>query len=246
MIIQVTNPESAIEWVYFIVTILGSLGGAGTLILAILYLFQHRTLEEQTKISKLNQTPYLTGPYRFQYNSNTEKYEMYITNAGKGVAENIEMKTKLRIVGVNSGNSFTITSRGLGGADDREEYEDLEIKGGEGSAKISRAETHFLDIDAVQPRESEVLFQIDPNMISLGIIDCTETPPEEDMYSPSEVFPALKKMSVDIIQIHTEIVYSDRFGNSKDPFGREYKLYGPNPTLSTHTPEPELSLAPPS
>lgn len=183
-----------------------------SIILAVLYYFQFRTLGEQTKISKMNQVPHLTGPYNFSYDPEKDLIEMNITNAGDGVAKEIQFGTYLSIP----------------------DQIDTELEGGTVDTYFSRDDFGFIEDNEMQPRESDIRFIVDPDDIDVRIMDHSAgDTAEERTYSFRDALAVLHYYGIDFVQIYTYVKYKDRFGKEEDPFGRRYVIWGPNPAMET-------------
>ena len=202
-------PPPVIE---FLQTIAPIASAVASIILAILYFFQFRTLGEQTKISKMSQVPNLTGPYNFSYNPENDVIEMNITNAGDGVAKEIQFGTYLSIPGENN----------------------TELEGAMMSSYFSRDDFDFIEDNEMQPGESDIRFIVNPDDIDVRILDYSAgNTAEERTYSFQDGLSVLHYYGADFVQVYTYVKYKDRFGNEEDPFGRRYVIWGPSPSMAT-------------
>lgn len=161
--------------------------------------------EEQEKLSKLEQTPYLIGPYETNYDEEDDLLIMHLSNTGGGVARYVNLKIDLIIPDTQN--------------------LDVDIEGT--MVKCYREDVEFLEPDAIYPNEYDVPFAVDVGDIEANIIDYTSSPPEEEEYQVEDILEALGESGVEIVNIWYEFEYSDIFGESQDPFGREYIVRSP-------------------
>ena len=171
-----------------------------SIILAALYYSQFRTLDEQRKLSKSNQCPFLTGPYDLMYGSDPTNLNMSFTNAGNGAAVDVKIASLLEI----------------------QEQESDTIEGGTHEILFSRVDRRGSSSSDIQPRESNVQFSSRNDIITVSVTD--KSGGMDGSLQLKDMIQTLKDNNVERACLRFQITYKDQFGESEDPFGKEYKI----------------------
>ena len=171
-----------------------------SIVLAYLYFTQSQTLDEQRKLSKMEQCPYVTGPFDFGYDPNKDRLEMHLSNIGDGVAQSVRVRTNL---GLKPDNTDS-------------------IKQGWTTNRFSRADTPGQTNNEIHPGEQSVRYVIDIDDFSVSLED--DSSHEGYRRSPSlgKVMAGLCHENVEFIGFKFDVVYEDLFGEDENPFGQEY------------------------
>ena len=183
-------------------------GGVSTLILAVLYWMQHgkiskqtEILEEQQKITKFEQTPYLVGPYNMKYDNDSQSLVFELSNVGDGPARGVSIRIVL-----------------FSAADERPQKK-LRLTS-------SRTDVGFLEPNTIYPAEEEVTFAADMSDLTIEAEDSDHISEPTEIPLSDHINNTLQD-DAGTLNILYEVTYSDVFGESTDPFGRDYKLISP-------------------
>ena len=200
---MVSPPNPSTVWDFF-QTAAPIASAITSIVLAGLYYFQFNTLEEQRKLSKANQCPYLTGPYHFTYDRDEQTIWFEVTNAGNGAAIDVELVTSLELTvyeGELHEGQTTVTGH-------------------------NRDESGEVFSSEIQPRESNVRISKDADEIYVGIIS-KSIDFGEDFRELGDMILFLQDEGIEEVCIRFQVRYKDQFGESKDPFDREYTMETP-------------------
>ena len=194
------------------------IGGISTLALAILYWKQHgklseqaEILEEQQKIAQFEQTPYLVGPYNMRYDKESQLLLFKMSNGGGGPARGVKIRIDLTWV--------------------KDDWSREEVQ-----LRSSRTDVGVLEPNTVYPAEHEVTFAADVSDLTIevkrsDVIDGAAEIPLTDYINE------VQEEDESTLNIRYVITYSDIFGETADPFGRDYEINSPTMVFS-----PSLTL----
>lgn len=204
--LETTNIISALE------TAAPIIGGVSTLILAVFYWKQHgklseqaEILEEQQKIARFEQTPYLVGPYNMRYDGDSQSLLFELSNSGDGPANHVRTKMELILPG------------------DDWQTEELQLTS-------SRTDVGFMEPNTIYPSEQQVPFAAEVSDLTIEVEDSDET--DEVTEIPlSDYIDDLQDEGT--LNIRYVISYSDVFGESVGPFDRDYEIHSPTMGFSS-------------
>lgn len=192
------------------------IGGISTLILAVLYWLQHgklseqaEILEEQQKIARFEQTPYLVGPYNMRYDGNSQYIHFELSNIGGGLANSVKVRMELIIPG------------------DEWSTEELQLT-------VSRTDVAFLEPNTIYPAEHDVHFAADVSDLTMEV-EGSDLTDEDAEIALNDYIDDIQNENEFPLNIRYVVTYSDVFGESSDPFGRDYSIISPTSGLPQST-----------